>query len=86
MNPYGVIRTDSSGLVSFAFFLTLGIFSDYETQKRLKMKNKKISSELPVLDEILIGGFVHRSINLLRGAPGVGKTTFGLHFLKKGIQ
>ena len=40
---------------------------------------------LPGLDEILNGGFVGRRAYLVRGGPGTGKTTLGLHFLIEGI-
>ncbi len=38
------------------------------------------------LDEILRGGFPRRRSYLLRGAPGVGKTTLGLQFLLEGAR
>lgn len=37
------------------------------------------------LDDMLCGGFVEGSSVLLAGAPGTGKTTFGLQFLYTGI-
>jgi len=38
------------------------------------------------LDEILRGGLPRRRTYLLRGAPGVGKTTLGLQFLLEGAR
>jgi len=38
------------------------------------------------LDEILEGGFIPCRAYLVRGGPGCGKTTLGLHFLTAGIQ
>lgn len=38
------------------------------------------------LDEILCGGLPRRRTYLLRGAPGVGKTTLGLQFLLEGVR
>jgi circadian clock protein KaiC len=38
---------------------------------------------LTQLDRIMGGGFPHRSTGLLVGPPGIGKTTFGLHFLSQ---
>ncbi len=38
------------------------------------------------LDEILHGGLLPRTSTLLRGPPGAGKTTFGLHFLTAGVE
>jgi circadian clock protein KaiC len=37
------------------------------------------------LDEILHGGLVPERAYLVRGAPGTGKTTLGLHFLLEGV-
>lgn len=50
------------------------------------MNDLRISSGLPGLDEILHGGSIPQSANLLRGGPGAGKTTFGFHFLTDGVQ
>jgi circadian clock protein KaiC len=36
------------------------------------------------LDEILGGGLIPARAYLLRGGPGTGKTTVGLHFLTSG--
>lgn len=38
------------------------------------------------LDHILAGGFPRRRLFLVRGRPGTGKTTLGLHFLLEGIR
>jgi len=38
------------------------------------------------LDEVLHGGLVPRRAYLVRGGPGTGKTTLGLHFLRQGIE
>lgn len=38
------------------------------------------------LDDMLQGGLVAGSVTLLRGAPGTGKTTFGMQFLHEGVR
>ena len=38
------------------------------------------------LDEVLRGGLPRRRTYLLRGTPGVGKTTLGLQFLLEGVR
>lgn len=48
--------------------------------------NEKLSSGIPGLDEILIGGFVPKRTYLLRGNPGTGKTALGMHFLTEGVK
>lgn len=39
---------------------------------------------LPGLDEVLHGGLIQERAYLVRGGPGTGKTTLGLHFLVAG--
>jgi circadian clock protein KaiC len=39
---------------------------------------------LPGLDEVLHGGLIPERAYLVRGGPGTGKTTLGLHFLSSG--
>ncbi|QBQ55917.1 ATPase domain-containing protein [Nitrosococcus wardiae] len=43
--------------------------------------SERISTGLVELDPILFGGFIKQSSYLIRGGPGQGKTTLGLHFL-----
>ncbi len=38
------------------------------------------------MDEILNGGLIPNRFYLIRGGPGTGKTTLGLHFLLEGIK
>ncbi|WP_202318411.1 ATPase domain-containing protein [Archaeoglobus neptunius] len=45
-----------------------------------------ISSGIPGFDEILGGGLVKGWSYLLKGAPGSGKTVFGLQFLREGVR
>jgi circadian clock protein KaiC len=47
---------------------------------------ERVITGIPNLDEMLDGGFVPQSAILLRGAPGTGKTTFGLQFLLEGVR
>lgn len=44
----------------------------------------RISTGIPGLDEILQGGLIAQRAYLVRGGPGAGKTTLGLHFLTAG--
>jgi circadian clock protein KaiC len=41
----------------------------------------RIPTGIPRADEVLEGGLLPESATLVRGAPGAGKTIFGLHFL-----
>jgi circadian clock protein KaiC len=45
---------------------------------------ERISTGVPGLDEVLSGGLLAQRAYLVRGTPGAGKTTLGLHFLIAG--
>ena len=47
---------------------------------------RKLSTGVPGLDEMLLGGVVAGSSTLLLGAPGSGKTLLGLSFLAAGAE
>lgn len=46
----------------------------------------KISSGISGLDSLLAGGFIKGRLYLVNGAPGTGKTTLGVEFLKNGLD
>ena len=45
----------------------------------------RLSSGVEGLDIILKGGYLNKRTYLLKGGPGTGKSTLGLHFLEEGI-
>ncbi len=45
------------------------------------MTGTRVETGVPRADEVLMGGLLPESATLVRGAPGAGKTIFGLHFL-----
>lgn len=45
---------------------------------------ERLSTGVPGLDEVLYGGLIPQRAYLLRGGPGCGKTTLGMHFLAAG--
>jgi circadian clock protein KaiC len=48
--------------------------------------NERISTGVPGLDEVLHGGLIAKRAYLVRGSPGAGKTTLGLHYLTSGAD
>ena len=49
-----------------------------------KSENQRLSLGVTGLDEILRGGLIPQRAYLVRGGPGTGKTTLGVHFLAAG--
>ena len=47
---------------------------------------ERCSTGVPGLDEVLEGGLIPHRAYLVRGGPGTGKTTLGLHFLRTAAQ
>ena len=47
---------------------------------------ERVSTGIPGLDEVIQGGFVKKSVNLLSGPTGTGKSIFGLQFLWDGLK
>jgi circadian clock protein KaiC len=48
-----------------------------------RVSGPPLTTGLAQLDRMMGGGFPHCSTALLIGPPGIGKTTFGLHFLSR---
>lgn len=49
-------------------------------------KKTRVKSGIPGFDGLIQGGFKDKSINLVTGGPGSGKTIFALTFLVEGIR
>jgi circadian clock protein KaiC len=49
------------------------------------MKEKRASFGIKGLDDMIQGGLLIGSANLIEGAPGTGKTTMGMQFIYNGI-
>jgi len=45
----------------------------------------RVKTGIKGLDEMLSGGFLAETANLVEGAPGTGKTTLGMQFIYNGI-
>jgi len=46
---------------------------------------ERVKTGIKGLDEMLHGGFLPQTANLVEGAPGTGKTTLGMQFIYSGI-
>jgi len=46
---------------------------------------ERVRTGIPGFDELLGGGFLPQSANLIEGAPGTGKSTLGMQFIHHGI-
>ncbi len=53
-------------------------------KKKASPPENRLSSGVSGLDEVLHGGLIPGRAYLVRGGPGAGKTTLGLHFLAAG--
>ncbi len=49
------------------------------------MSTKRVSFGIRPFDEMICGGLLEGSANLLEGAPGTGKTTMAMQFIYNGI-
>lgn len=47
---------------------------------------KRVKTGIKGLDEMLGGGLYAGSITVVKGAPGTGKTSFGIEFIARGIE
>jgi circadian clock protein KaiC len=47
---------------------------------------ERIKTNIPGFDKLTEGGFVKKSVNLLSGGPGTGKTLFALQFLYESAK
>jgi circadian clock protein KaiC len=46
---------------------------------------QRVPTGIAGLDEMIQGGFLPKTANLIEGAPGTGKTTLGMQFIHHGI-
>ncbi len=60
--------------------------SDTTSGKKAVINAERILTGIKGLDEIMLGGLITGNSYLLRGGPGTGKTTIGLHFLQEGAK
>lgn len=48
--------------------------------------SRRLSCGLPKVDELIGGGLISRSVTLISGSAGIGKSTFGLQFILEGVK
>ncbi len=52
--------------------------------KKRKKANNRVPTGIPELDSLIEGGFISKSVILLAGSPGAGKTTLSAKFIYEG--
>lgn len=50
------------------------------------MSDERVKTDIKGLDEMLEGGFLPQTANLIEGPPGTGKSTLGMQFIYNGIR
>jgi len=50
------------------------------------MSDERVKTYIPGFDEMLAGGFLSETANLVEGPPGTGKSTLGMQFIYNGIR
>jgi circadian clock protein KaiC len=56
-----------------------------ESLGRVPSESSRVATGVAGLDDVLGGGLPVDRLYLVQGSPGVGKTTFGLQFLRAGV-
>ncbi|MGD8462803.1 MAG: ATPase domain-containing protein [Anaerolineae bacterium] len=50
------------------------------------MSTERVKTDIKGLDEMLQGGFLPQTANLVEGPPGTGKSTLGMQYIYNGIR
>ncbi len=58
----------------------------FEMGSRQMIKDKRISTGINGLDELIMGGFPQGSITLISGTPGAGKTIVCFQYIEAGLK
>jgi circadian clock protein KaiC len=66
------------------------VFPRYEAEAELEApppleRSRRLSSGVPGLDLLLGGGMIERSVTLVSGSAGIGKSTLSLQFIADGV-
>lgn len=76
-HPFNI---SEQGITVYPRITTPALPPDYE------ITGEKLSTGVAGLDEMLRGGFPQRSVTLISGGAGLGKTLLSLHFAINGIE
>jgi circadian clock protein KaiC len=57
-----------------------------DTPPPAPLPGARLGTGLPTLDELMGGGLLARSVTLVSGSTGIGKSTLGLHFALEGAR
>ena len=70
----------------------IGLFPRYDAQEGAELPppsvvtDQRLSSGITGLDALLGGGFLERSVTLVSGSAGIGKTTMAVQFILEGAR
>jgi circadian clock protein KaiC len=70
------------GVGGISVFLRYGV----QTESAPQRTSKRLYSGVPGLDAMCGGGLLERSVTLVSGSAGIGKTTLGLQFIVEGAR
>ena len=86
----GTARTSRVATACASRTAGITVFPRYELESvpqrpcRPSTRLRRLSTGIPRLDDLVGGGLLERSVTLVSGSAGVGKSTFGLQFLLAG--
>jgi circadian clock protein KaiC len=74
------------GAGGISVFLRYGVQAERRKDSSRLDATRRLSSGVPGLDALCGGGLLERSVTLVSGSAGIGKTTLGLQFMLEGAR
>jgi circadian clock protein KaiC len=74
------------GTGGIGVFLRYGVQAERRKDSSPLDASRRLSSGVPGLDALCGGGLLERSVTLVSGSAGIGKTTLGLQFILEGAR
>jgi circadian clock protein KaiC len=74
------------GAGGISVFLRYGVQAEFRAPPPALETGRRLSSGVPGLDDLCGGGLLERSVTLVSGSAGIGKSTLGLQFIVEGAR